>query len=1000
MKVQDLKQYKPLDITQLPAEKWNTAEKVLGLDENDKVVMAEPEEVVTPEYVDNAIDQAMEVETARTESTYLKEHQSLDDYYTKEEVDQAIEDVEVDLSDYYTKAEVDEAIENVDVSDQLANYALISSVTADINTAIANETARTENTYAKPSDIPSLDGYAKTTAVTQDIQTAITSETARTEGAYIKQTNLPYALTSFGGGSSPLNSWIEFYGQNTNTTGAFNILRLYYSKINGKNIMGLSPTASGFVGNIELPTFSDVSTAITDSMETETARTENVYAKKSEIPDLDNYYTKSETDEAIEDAISGISLEGYWTSAQTKNYVDAEITGATASETARTESTYAKKSEIPSLDGYATEQYVDNAIADIPPVDLSAYAKTTAVTQDIQTAIAAETGRTEDAYIKKSLYSGYNEQYSNSITAIKKGVFNVGGEQYDCISNEFVVPTSGARGGGITDIFIKKINGESIIETLSGIQAKQNIELPTFSDVSTAITDSMQAETARTENVYAKKSEIPSLNGYATEDYVDSSVTAATATTTGWVESQGYLTQHQDISGKLDASTFNTYTGATETVLEGKADISDIPDVSDFVTSGEVATQIDTAIAAETARTESTYLKEHQDISSKLDVSTFNTYTGATETVLNGKADISDIPDVSGFVTSGDVETQIGTAMATETARTESTYAKKSEIPDLDGYWTSAQTQNAITAATEGLATEAWVTGDTDTRIGTAMASETARTESTYLKEHQDISGKLDVSVFTGYTGTTETTLSGKLDKTDFNTYTGATETVLSGKVDYATFTGYTGDTQTALAGKQETLVSGTNIKTINNQSLLGSGNIDIQGGGGGGSVVELTKAQYDALDPPAQDTTYIITDAETVDLNDYAMASGLTELSGTVETIGSNYATKQNVTARASNSNYLPGWNAQGVITGSTAYYNKSQGINGTNYNVFSNSNTNHPAIFAPTSAGTAGQPLLSNGSGEPVWGSYKFAFISQSQYDALTTPDSTTIYFIVDPN
>lgn len=31
---------------------------------------------------------------------------------------------------------------------------------------------------------------------------------------------------------------------------------------------------------------------------------------------------------------------------------------------------------------------------------------------------------------------------------------------------------------------------------------------------------------------------------------------------------------------------------------------------------------------------------------------------------------------------------------------------------------------------------------------------------------------------------------------------------------------------------KQDTLVSGTNIKTINNQTLLGSGNIDIQGSG------------------------------------------------------------------------------------------------------------------------------------------------------------------------
>jgi hypothetical protein len=39
--------------------------------------------------------------------------------------------------------------------------------------------------------------------------------------------------------------------------------------------------------------------------------------------------------------------------------------------------------------------------------------------------------------------------------------------------------------------------------------------------------------------------------------------------------------------------------------------------------------------------------------------------------------------------------------------------------------------------------------------------------------------------------------------------------------------------TQSALDGKQSTLVSGTNIKTINSQSLLGSGNIDISGSGG-----------------------------------------------------------------------------------------------------------------------------------------------------------------------
>ena len=47
----------------------------------------------------------------------------------------------------------------------------------------------------------------------------------------------------------------------------------------------------------------------------------------------------------------------------------------------------------------------------------------------------------------------------------------------------------------------------------------------------------------------------------------------------------------------------------------------------------------------------------------------------------------------------------------------------------------------------------------------------------------------------------------------------------------------------------QATLVSGTNIKTVNNQSLLGSGNITISGGGGGGvdsaAIVSLIDSSY-----------------------------------------------------------------------------------------------------------------------------------------------------------
>ena len=76
---------------------------------------------------------------------------------------------------------------------------------------------------------------------------------------------------------------------------------------------------------------------------------------------------------------------------------------------------------------------------------------------------------------------------------------------------------------------------------------------------------------------------------------------------------------------------------------------------------------------------------------------------------------------------------------------------------------------------------------------------------------------------------------------------------------------------------KQDTLVSGTNIKTINNQSILGSGNITIQGGGGGASVIEVTQAEYDALvEAGTLDLTalYIITDATMVNIDDYVLKS------------------------------------------------------------------------------------------------------------------------------
>ena len=202
-------------------------------------------------------------------------------------------------------------------------------------------------------------------------------------------------------------------------------------------------------------------------------------------------------------------------------------------------------------------------------------------------------------------------------------------------------------------------------------------------------------------------------------------------------------------------------------------------------------------------------------------------------------------------------------------------------------------------------------------------------------------------------------------------------------------------------ANAQPTLVSGTNIKTINNESILGSGNISIQGGSGGGeTVIELTQAQYDALTAYSPNTTYIITDATAIDMDDYATTGTVNTLSGQVSTLSgsvANKADKANISAN--NGLQFPKWNTQGIITGSTgsSVYQRNININGTNQSILRTTNSDISAIYAPTSAGTQNAVLQSSGSGAPVWSSYKFQFITQTAYDALLTKDSTTIYFIV---
>ena len=115
--------------------------------------------------------------------------------------------------------------------------------------------------------------------------------------------------------------------------------------------------------------------------------------------------------------------------------------------------------------------------------------------------------------------------------------------------------------------------------------------------------------------------------------------------------------------------------------------------------------------------------------------------------------------------------------------------------------------------------------------------------------------------------GTVVTDVSGKQDVID------ASHKLNADLVDDASATHkfVTASDKTTWNGKQDALVSGTNIKTINNESILGSGDITIQGGDVSGKedksnkVTSLSSSSTDTEYPSAKCVYDLVGDIETL---------------------------------------------------------------------------------------------------------------------------------------
>lgn len=241
--------------------------------------------------------------------------------------------------------------------------------------------------------------------------------------------------------------------------------------------------------------------------------------------------------------------------------------------------------------------------------------------------------------------------------------------------------------------------------------------------------------------------------------------------------------------------------------LDGISDTEDLSDIISTIEQQIAAKQdkiTDLQTIREGAAKGATAIQSHQDISGKLDkteaASTYLSKTEASSTYLGKTAKAADATKADSATKAtqdGNGNNIVNTYATKNELNGKGTYSKPSGgIPSSD---LSSDVQSALTKA------------------NSALQSETYKGTVTGVKIN------------------------------------GSTKSPSNGVVDLGTVITSHQD----LSGKQDKLVSGTNIKTINGTSILGSGNIVIEGGGGGSS--SGGSGAYAEVNHGTGDTTFVL---------------------------------------------------------------------------------------------------------------------------------------------
>ena len=875
-----------------------------------------------------------------------------------------------------------------EVETQITNkdYPTKNWVQDQVAIAIESETARTESTYAKIGDIPSLDGYA-------------TTEWVESQGYLKEHQDISGKLDT---------SVFTAYTANTQTE--------LSNKQDASAMTEYATTA--FTESTYLKEHQSLSAySTTEQVQTliNTAKQE----VENEIPDVSNFITSAQVETQITD-------KGYLT-----GYTETDpvfMASAASGITSQDITNWNGKLDSSDLEPYYTSAQTDNAISNA----VSGKADSSAVTAQI-----SEVKAQIEAEIPTKVSS-----LENDLNFVNSGDVKTQVEGYNYINS----------GQAQTQID-NSISGKLNTDVFTAYTANTQTELSNKQDASGM---TAYATTAFTESTYLKEHQ--SLSAYSTTEQVQTLINTAKQeveneipdvsnfVTSGEVETQitnkGYITgctetdpvfqasaasriSEQDITNwnaKLDSNALNPYYTSAQTdnaisnATSGKQDTLvsgvNIKTINNESLLGSGNIEIQGGSSIKNYRPLQVEFSPNYSFIDAYEISSIGTqqfYKRIAFDTINGNSIIhqsdndkvnwtiptstSALTNDSGYVTSGEVNTQIESkgyiTGYTETdpvfqasaasgitsqditnwngKQPSGDYALRSELPTVP-------TSNTAFTNDAGYITDAALNG----------YATTAFTEQTYLKEHQILSAYTPTSGFS--------TINGNVITDGGNIVIEETSYTAGANIDIST----------------DNVISVTGItvpiklsELTNDEGFVNSGEVETQIASKG----YITG--YTESDPVFQASAASgISEQDITNWNNKLDSSALNPYytSAQTDTAISNAVSGKTdkVSVTASSGGYkFPKWNDQGCITGiSATAYRASQSINGSNRTVYSDSSEALPTIYAPTSEGLAGQPLLSNGSGAPVWGSYKFQFISQSQYDALATKDSTTIYFIVNEN